>query len=225
MNKCYAFTDIHGNYNLWKQISEYCDETDKIYFLGDAIDRGPHGLKIMNELLKDPRVTYLMGNHEEFFVEIGSEITKKRMLNATFWERNGGTPTINALLKLSEESQLYFFEKINVLDRLIYYKNKNGQTIVLSHAGFTPGRTVTKQDLLWDRFHFVDYWPEDEEYKDYYVVHGHTPVQYFKETEVRYYCDGHKIDLDLGTAFSNQIALLDLDTLEIVKIFKDTSAR
>lgn len=34
MNKTYAITDLHGMWNLWEQISEYCDETDTIYFLG-----------------------------------------------------------------------------------------------------------------------------------------------------------------------------------------------
>ena len=219
MNKTYCFTDIHGNYNLWKQISEYCDETDKIYFLGDAIDRGPHGLKIMSELLKDPRVIYLKGNHEDFFAEIGSEIIRGRMLNASLWEQNGGTHTIEDLLKLSGKSQLHLIEKVDALDYLVYYKNKKGQTIILSHAGVTPGRIYTKHDLLWDRLHFIDKWPEDEVYKNYYVVHGHTPVQYFKETEVRYYCDGHKIDLDLCTALTDRVALFDLDTLTVEKVF------
>ena len=33
MNKVYACSDLHGMYNLWKQIKEYCDETDTIYYL------------------------------------------------------------------------------------------------------------------------------------------------------------------------------------------------
>ena len=47
MNKTYAFTDVHGKYKLWEQIRDYCDETDTIYFLGDACDRDDDGLKIM----------------------------------------------------------------------------------------------------------------------------------------------------------------------------------
>ena len=64
MNKHYCFTDIHGNYNLWCQIKNFCDETDKLIFLGDAIDRGDAGLQIVQEMLKDKRITYLKGNHE-----------------------------------------------------------------------------------------------------------------------------------------------------------------
>ena len=59
MNKHYCFTDVHGNYNLWRQVADYCDETDVIYFLGDAADRGEDGLQIIQELLRDKRVVYL----------------------------------------------------------------------------------------------------------------------------------------------------------------------
>ena len=74
MNKTYAITDLHGMWNLWEQISEYCDETDTIYFLGDAIDRGVDGLRVMESLLKDKRVIYLLGNHEEFFLNIAPKL-------------------------------------------------------------------------------------------------------------------------------------------------------
>ena len=74
MNKTYAITDLHGMLNFWEQISEYCDETDTIYFLGDAIDRGVDGLRVMESLLKDKRVIYLLGNHEEFFMEIAPQL-------------------------------------------------------------------------------------------------------------------------------------------------------
>ena len=65
MNKVYAVSDLHGMYGLWEKIKNYIDETDTIYFLGDAADRGPHGIKIMKELFTDKRVKYILGNHED----------------------------------------------------------------------------------------------------------------------------------------------------------------
>ena len=59
MYKTYACSDLHGLYPLWEQIKHYCDETDTIYFLGDAIDRGPDGIKILLEMLYDSRVIFL----------------------------------------------------------------------------------------------------------------------------------------------------------------------
>ena len=80
--------------------------------------------------------------------------------------------------------------------------------------------------------------------KNVYLVHGHTPVHFlkyeynywgkpkmtaedmiekrkfmrdepmnFKEKIIRY-CDGHKFDIDMGSAYSGRAALLDLDTFE-----------
>ena len=34
MNKHYAFSDIHGDYELWTSIKNYCDDTDVIICLG-----------------------------------------------------------------------------------------------------------------------------------------------------------------------------------------------
>ena len=230
MNKCYAFTDIHGNYNLWRQIHDYCDETDQIYFLGDAADRGEDGLQIIEELLKDKRICYLKGNHEDFLIKSGPALIDKNFydINYSLWLQNGGLSTSKSFLNLSYDSQIYLIKRLDKLPTRVIYINKKGQRIFLSHAGFTPNKDKipSDQDLLWYRKHFNDEWPQDEIYQDAFVVHGHTPVQaFFKTEEPFFYCDNHKIDLDIGTAFSDQVALLDLDTLEVVKIFKDTSVK
>lgn len=64
-------------YDLYKAIMNYCDEQDPeatIIFLGDACDRGPDGYQIMKELLDNPYVIYLKGNHEDMFCKAAREI-------------------------------------------------------------------------------------------------------------------------------------------------------
>ena len=68
MNRHFACSDLHGMWQLWEQIDAYCDETDTIFFLGDAADRGPDGLRLMKTLLIDKRVKYIKGNHEDMKV-------------------------------------------------------------------------------------------------------------------------------------------------------------
>lgn len=71
MHDIFAFGDIHGQWNLYKTIIDYCLNQDpecSIIFLGDACDRGPDGYKIMRDLLDNPQIIYLMGNHEEIFI-------------------------------------------------------------------------------------------------------------------------------------------------------------
>ena len=79
MHDVFFFTDIHGMYNLYRAIMDYCNEQDPeatIIFGGDACDRGPDGYKIMNELLDNPKVIYLMGNHEDLFVKAAKQINE-----------------------------------------------------------------------------------------------------------------------------------------------------
>ena len=77
MHDVFYFTDIHGMYDLYKSIMDYCQEQDPeatIIYGGDAIDRGRDGYKIMNELLDNPKVIYLKGNHEDMFCKAAREL-------------------------------------------------------------------------------------------------------------------------------------------------------
>jgi len=77
MHDIFFFTDIHGMYDLYRAIMDYCQEQDPeatIIFGGDACDRGRDGYKIMKELLDNPQVVYLKGNHEDIFVKAAYEI-------------------------------------------------------------------------------------------------------------------------------------------------------
>lgn len=230
MNKVYAFSDIHGMYGLWKQISEYCDETDKLYFLGDAADRGPEGMKIISELLEDKRIIYLKGNHEDMLVRIGSEILEGRTSSIQLWYQNGGAPTVTALLQYPESIAWEYIHKLKNLPETVKYINKDGKKIILSHAGCpivnlhnyaANGRGI---DYLWDRDHFMWDTAEEMTEKMPIIIHGHTPVPalprfgvYPKNLyEIVKYCGGHKIDIDLGCFDTKKVALLDLDTLESI---------
>ena len=80
MHDIFFFTDIHGTYDLYEAIIDYCMKQDPkctIIFGGDACDRGRRGYKIMKELLDNPNVVYLKGNHEDMFVQAAREINER----------------------------------------------------------------------------------------------------------------------------------------------------
>lgn len=80
MHDIFFFTDIHGARPLFDAIMNYCYEQDPeatIIYGGDAIDRGRDGYAIMKELLDNPRVIYLKGNHEDMFCKAAHEIKDK----------------------------------------------------------------------------------------------------------------------------------------------------
>lgn len=249
MNKTYAITDLHGQYDLWEQIKNYCDDTDTIYCLGDCADRGPRGLDIILEALEDPRVVYLCGNHEEMFEIVMSEYLKtpNHKDDLYWWECNGGGSTYEAALKLPLDELRRVIKDIAGLPRQTIYTNKKGQIIHLSHAGTALDYSRMElhyyemkhmDPLLWDRKHFIRNWPEGHDNE--YIVHGHTPIPYMfrewhqvnlvcntkkfdfdinKVTEICEYSDGHKFNLDLGCFMTGVAALFDLDELKVEKYF------
>lgn len=228
----YACADLHGNYPLWEKIKEYLNDTDTLYTLGDAADRGPDGWKIIKEALADPRVVYIRGNHDQMLLDCWRSEWRDNYL----WFMNGGYETFDAILA-DEKSEIYLMQ----LARTKFYhcyENKNGQKIHLSHAGFTlmeNDELPNREDLLWDREHIDDHcawWPEEN--SNDYVVHGHTGCvsSVFKRRScaapedtifndsktVCRYVYGHKICIDGRSFMYNKIAILDLDTLQELTI-------
>ena len=62
----YAVSDIHGCYNKYIQLLDRIDlrPSDTLYALGDMIDRGPDGLKILRDMSMRPNIVPFLGNHE-----------------------------------------------------------------------------------------------------------------------------------------------------------------
>ena len=234
MNKTYACSDLHGMYNLWAQIRDYCDETDTIYVLGDAADRGPDGIKIINELLRDARVIYLKGNHEDMLCICIPDFIEGHFHNMAWWYSNGGNSTYDKELSLlDEDSQLYYAQRLAKLPETAWYKSPLGHTVFLSHAG--TDLDLTKDDLrimgrqdayLWDRKHIGCGAPIGK-HKGVFQVHGHTPVisdkfcGYNKDMKIEtLFYDNHKYCIDMGAFDTCKTALIDLDTFE-TKYFYD----
>ena len=79
MHDIFYFTDVHGCYDLYRAAIDYCFKQDPecmIVYGGDACDRGTSGYQIMKELLDNPRVVYLKGNHEDLFVRAAQFIAR-----------------------------------------------------------------------------------------------------------------------------------------------------
>ena len=203
MHDIFFFTDIHGMYDLYRAIMEYCQEQDPeamIIFGGDACDRGPNGYRIMKELLDHPKVIYLMGNHEDMFVHaacfimqdyhgsLDNESIFQYLLKATEYSTliahcvyNGGYRTLYDWMQdgMSRE----FVNRIINLPLTISYEGLD-----FCHAGGDPkvfkkiseeeysSYEVDKDDkemILWDRNWLGFGWIPDRT-----CVFGHTPVMH-----------------------------------------------
>ena len=185
---------------------DYCQSQDKeciIIFGGDACDRGPDGYKIIKELLNNPKVIYLKGNHEDIFVCAARLLHKhfngpydkascEKFLDDCllnhFYDRllenciaNGGRPTLISWLQ--DGAPIDILDKIQKLPLTFSYEKLD-----FSHAGGDPrafiraskceheGEFVDLDDetvLIWDRANLRMGWISNR-----IGVFGHTPVCY-----------------------------------------------
>ena len=226
----YAVTDLHGRYDLWKQIKAFIQPEDTIYYLGDAADRGPDGWKLLTELLDDPQVIFIKGNHEEM-LELA--IREYRCSDGMYQDwaihnlaSNGGLSTLYSWAGETNENYKYI-KILKDLPHYAVYTNACGIMIWLSHSGCPPfknkvGENVTTQrQSLWDRDHcWVPTWGKED--LNMIIVHGHTPIPFFFEgyTDIEiepgalWYCEDHKVCLDTGAYASGYTVLFDLDTFD-----------
>lgn len=206
MRDLFCFTDVHGMYDLYKAVMNYCIEQDpecSILYLGDACDRGPSGYRIMKELLDNPKVLYLKGNHEDMFVHaawaiertyhsaIDEDSISKYLLDCEFHDwadhairlslYNGGYSTLHDWMLDGMPSE--FINKINDLPLTFSYENLD-----FCHAGGNykafqqvslneyKGEPVDKDDmemLIWDRNYLGQGWMLNRT-----CIFGHTPTNY-----------------------------------------------
>lgn len=222
----YACTDLHGRYDIYENICKMLMPEDKVYFLGDANDRGPDGWKLIKAIINNPHFIYIKGNHEQMLVDAGRAILKGNFHSKSvrLLMQNGGYGTLCDWQQEEERFQKDWLDYINKLPTYQVYKNVDGLIIFLSHAGCTPyvirNELMVSSDLLWDRTHFREAWNEGCE--NIITVHGHTPNCFIDEevnakldAEVElgayWYNENHKVCLDTGAYWTDTAVLLDLD--------------
>ena len=230
MGKAYACSDLHGMFILYKQINDFLNKDDIVFFLGDAIDRGPDSWRLFKAIINNPQWIFLKGNHEDMFAKAIKEYYRNDEIPGDAWylsEYNGGGQTLADWM--ADGAYKDWAVVIDELPELKIYYNEIGDAILLSHAGFTPNAfgalDMTNYELIWNRSHFLDTWADGND--DIYIIHGHTPtvslmkdIKYYPETfdlsnlKPIWYCDNHKCCIDLGSFKFRQTVLLDLDTFE-----------
>ncbi|MBR3848526.1 MAG: fructose-bisphosphatase class III, partial [Oscillospiraceae bacterium] len=70
----YVCSDIHGFYSEYLGAVSLLGNDDKLYIIGDILDRGSAGIKIIRDIIKRDNVTLVKGNHELMMLEIFENI-------------------------------------------------------------------------------------------------------------------------------------------------------
>lgn len=209
----YVCSDLHGNYRVWHEITKFLKKNDRLICLGDVIDRGPSGYSILTEMLGDPRVTLLKGNHEDMMVRscekyLQGANTRTSATMSNWIYGNGGECTFEDWCL--DPGNMEVLEEVRDLPTSLCLTNNMGYYLILTHAGCCPEdfrNGIDDEDLLWDRTHFHYPWPD--RFDDWMIIHGHTPIAKMTDwpdtvpTRVLWYEGNHKVCIDCLTAFTN----------------------
>lgn len=226
----YALGDLHGHLEIYKKVKTMLKSEDKVYFVGDAGDRGPQSWECIKAIYSDPQFIYIKGNHEDMLVKACAAYLEDDYMwdyrTYALCRMNGGEDTMDAWER--DPDREAWVKKLRELPTWDAYESPSGRVFLLSHAGFTPWMREDVDEciipidekLIWDREHYMEDW-KDDEMDDVIIVHGHTPIHHLSEdlwveweSGAFWYADDHKVCIDSGGFFSGEFILLNLDTLE-----------
>ena len=215
----YAISDIHGEYDKFNEVLKKISfkETDTLYVLGDVLDRGPHPIKTLLQIMDMPNAICIWGNHELMASKCLEVMTKdvvnmplekltgKMIEDIITWQYNGASTTITEFRSLDVETQKGVINYIKNMHR--YEQVKVGKReYLLVHAGLgnysrdKKPENYSMEELVWTR---NDY---SKKYFDKVVIiTGHTPTQLITENRNPGYIfrKNNHIAIDCGASYSD----------------------
>lgn len=234
----YVISDLHGCYGKYRALLKKINfsESDSLYFLGDALDRGPDGFKILLDMASRPNVYAVMGNHEAMAIDAlhvlmrirrGStlKLTRKEAEAVELWLQNGGEPSFRDYISLSDENRQRVWDYMKSLP-LYREIEVEGRRFLLLHGGlrgYSPDRRLedyTQDDIVWHRPRASSAY-----YPDRCVIVGHTPVQLMhkkagvRESKAKVFRGKGYIDIDCGCVFKDgRLGCLCLESMEEIYV-------
>ena len=224
----YTISDIHGRIDLYHEILEkmsFCAE-DTLYILGDIGDRNEGGIHIFKEIMDEPNIHMLMGNHEQMMLDaiVSPEAISLNgnETNEQLWFRNGGSITKKEFWAESEELQQRILQYIKGLPLNISLE-VDGTKYLLVHGMPTCmfGKYGRDYDdiaefAVWER---IEGWMKVEFPADVMIC-GHTPTWYYRDENPMRICSVREnvYDIDCGCAsgeeYGGRLACLRLEDMK-----------
>ncbi|MGN0496389.1 MAG: metallophosphoesterase [Lachnospiraceae bacterium] len=233
----YLTSDLHGDLESFRKllrIVRFDIKEDKMYILGDLLDRGPQSMELLSFVMKNiinGSMDLLKGNHELF-----AQMFLEKKLEAYQWIKWGGEQTYRDICKLTkqEKSELYDF-----LSGLKHYKviNSNGKRLVLTHSGLDADNIVLtdqkidvvgsiEQAVCNDEFKYLTsndlyYMPAGRlKCMDGYLIVGHIPTMKLNEdSSCNLYRNNYYMCIDTGAGFRDNGGKMSFYRLDDGKVF------
>ena len=185
MSSRWIVPDVHGCVKTLQVLVERqlrLGKYDKLYLLGDYIDRGPDGKGVIDYIRHLQKEEYevfcLKGNHEDLCIKAFEADQKKRLFGAKHteqkeWEAVGAAETLKSFgVKHPREIPQDYIDWMKACPACIELED-----YILVHAGmnFDIGNPFEDEhSMMWTRHFKVDYGKSHGKK----IIHGHIPVDY-----------------------------------------------
>lgn len=219
----YVMSDIHGCYDKYMAMLEMIgfNDDDMLYILGDVLDRGPKGMKVLLDIANRKNVIMLRGNHDQEAVLLLSNLylmsqdeTADRLAPLfQMWLSDGGNATMNEFLTLTDEEQEVALSVVK--------KSLVSKELVVGEQRYLLSHTVPEIDKLedyknWTVDDFIMGEPDYEQvyFEDMIIISGHTPTGFIApDSKGRIWNQNNHIAIDCGAVFGNPLGCLCLNTM------------
>ncbi|MEE1257580.1 MAG: metallophosphoesterase [Lachnospiraceae bacterium] len=220
----YVMSDIHGCYNKYVEMLAKIEfsTADRLYILGDVVDRGSNGMKVLLDIAKHNNIILLMGNHDQeallllsqLYKLIEEEVSDELLEVYQMWLSDGGNATVSEFLQLSVEEQI---KALQELKNALYYKE-----VIINDVKYLLAHTVPEKEELQDikscdSEAFLMGEPEYEKqyFEDVIIITGHTPTEYIDQaSKGRIWRGNNHIAVDCGAVYGNSLGCICLETGE-----------
>lgn len=199
----YVLSDIHGNNAAFDAILTMIDlqPEDHLYIIGDVIDRGPDGIKLLQSIQSMPNATLLLGNHEYMMINALRHLEDNWAVYQ--WYNNGCEETLQRfydLIPQAREELLLYLESLSAQLELTI----NARKYCLVHAAplelYEAGRWKDEREFaVWQRIPLAP-----PPLGDRTILIGHTPTRHVQRADwprMRIAHGDGVIDLDCGCVF------------------------
>ncbi len=210
----YVMSDIHGHKKRFESILSQINlqPEDRLYILGDVIDRNPEGLSILYRLMGMPNVTMLPGNHERMMLDVLANPSDPYLRE--MWYRNGGRVTHYQWRGIPTSLRQKMIRYLNRLPVNVDLRIGDKDYLLVHGA---PEVCWSEDPEYYDNSATYAVWKRLEPDKKYVdgktIIFGHTPTMYYQDGSPAriWYGDG-MIGIDCGAAYpSGRLACLRLE--------------
>lgn len=220
----YVMSDLHGCYEKYVKMLNRISfsKEDVLYILGDVVDRGPNGMKILLDIASRENVILFRGNHDLKAENLLMNLCRLEDKNCPMelkkvyqeWLTDGGKTTLEEFRMLTD------IEREEVLD--VLRSAQISKEIEVYGKKFLLAHTVPEVNFIcdyeeWKEEDYILGEPDYDEiyFDDMHVVTGHTPTKYIDSNFAgKIWMGNNHIAIDCGAVLGYPLGCLCLNTME-----------